>query len=66
MQVSDRLAPHALLQRSLIAVEVTPAELAAPIETLTTKTMRASDDPEQIDFADFLFCRIAALREASR
>jgi hypothetical protein len=62
----DRLAPRALLRRSLISAQVTPSELSLLIETLTAKALRAAEDPEQVDFADFLFRRVAELREAFR
>jgi hypothetical protein len=59
-------APRALLHRLTISIEVTPAELSALIEVLTAKAARAADDPQQIDFADFMFRRVAELREAFR
>jgi hypothetical protein len=66
MRATDRTAPRALLQRSLISVKLTPAELSSLIEALNTKAVHAADDPDQIDFADFLFRRVAELREAFR
>jgi hypothetical protein len=66
MRATDRTAPRALLHRSLITVEITPLELSVLIEVLTTRAVRAADDPDQVDFADFLFRRIAELREAFR
>jgi hypothetical protein len=62
----DRFAPRALLRRELISVPVAPSELSLLIETLTAKALRAAEDPEQVDFADFLFRRVAELREAFR
>jgi hypothetical protein len=64
--VTDRGAPRALLRRSLISVELTSSELSLLIETLNVKGVRAAEDPEQIDFADFLFRRVAELWEAFR
>lgn len=62
----DRSAPRALLRRSLISVDVTPSELSLLIETLNAKAVRAAEAFEQVDFADFLFRRVAELREAFR
>jgi hypothetical protein len=62
----DRFAPRALLHRSLISVQVAPSELSLLIEMLTAKALRAAEDPEQVDFADFLFRRVAELRDAFR
>jgi hypothetical protein len=62
----DRFAPRALLCRSLISIEVSPSELSLLIETLTAKAVRAAENSEQIDFADFLFRRVTELREAFR
>ena len=49
----DRFARRALLRRELISVPVAPSELSLLIETLTAKALRAAEDPEQVDFADF-------------
>jgi hypothetical protein len=62
----DRTTPRALLRRSLISLAVTPSELSLLIEALNAKAVRAAEDPDQIDFADFLFRRVAELREAGR
>ena len=62
----DHTAPRALLRRSLISAQVTQSELSLLIEALNAKAVRAAEDPEQIDFADFLFRRAAELREAGR
>jgi hypothetical protein len=52
--------------RLLIAVEITPLELSLLIEVMQARALRAADDPDQIDFADYLFRRVAELREAGR
>jgi hypothetical protein len=62
----QQITPRALLRRSLITVKVTPLELSALIELLETRATVAADHSDQCDFADFLFCRIAELREAGR
>jgi hypothetical protein len=49
-----------------IRIEVTPLELSLLIEALETRALRAADDADQVDFADYLFRRITELREASR
>jgi hypothetical protein len=56
----------AVLARRTIAVELTAGELHLLIRTLEQQATRAAHDPEQIDFADWLYCRIAQLREATR
>jgi hypothetical protein len=61
-----QIAPRALLRRSLITVKVTPLELSALIELLETRATVAADHSDQCDFADFLFRRIAQLREVGR
>jgi hypothetical protein len=67
MQLSpDRFAPRALLTRPLIPLEITPRELSLLIGALEIIARRAAEDPEQEDFADYLFRRIAELREAGR
>jgi hypothetical protein len=65
-QAPDRFAPRALLRRALIVVEITPSELALLVEALEARAAVAAEHPEQIDFADFLFRRVAELREACR
>lgn len=59
-------APRSLLVRETITVEVYPVELHDLIELLTARAVRALMDPDQIGYADYLFTRIAALREAGR
>ena len=66
MRQPDRVAPRALLARLLISVEVTPSELSLLIDTLQAKAVRAAEDPDQTDFADYLLRRVAELREAMR
>ena len=66
MGATDRLAPRALLLRPLITIAVTPSELSALVEALNGRTCRAAQDHEQVDFADYLFRRVAELREAFR
>jgi hypothetical protein len=63
---ADRSAPRALLVRPTINVELTPTELALLIEALTVRANRAAADPEQSDFADYLYRRVAELRQAGR
>jgi hypothetical protein len=62
----DRTTPRALLNRTLITVQVTASELHTLIEALETKAAKAAEDGDQIDFADFLYRRCAELREACR
>jgi hypothetical protein len=57
-------APRSLAARTLIPVEITPRELHRLIRILEDEAVKAADDPDQLDFADFLFQRIAVLREA--
>jgi hypothetical protein len=63
---TDRLAPRALLVRPAITIEVTPSELCLLIEALERAASRAAEDPAQIYFADYLYRRIAELRDAAR
>jgi hypothetical protein len=64
--VSDRQAPRALLVRPAIVVEITPGELYQLIRALEAEAARAAQDPAQVDFADYLYRRVAELREAAR
>jgi hypothetical protein len=60
-------APRALLHRPPpVQVALTPHELALLIERLETRAREAAEDPDQVDFADYLFRRCAELREAGR
>lgn len=61
----DHPAPRALLVRSLISVEITPSELYRLIRSLEDEALVAIEDGRD-DYADFLFRRIAELREAGR
>jgi hydroxymethylglutaryl-CoA reductase len=66
MRQSDRFAPRALLLRASITIAVTPGELSLLIAALQSKAERAAEDLDQVDYADYVFQRIAALREAGR
>lgn len=66
MRQIDRFAPRALLIRPAITVEVTPSELHVLIEALETQAARAAENGAQVDFADYLYRRVAELREAAR
>jgi hypothetical protein len=59
-------APRSLLVRETITLEVYPIELHDLIELLTARAVRAAESPDQVGYADYLFQRIAALREAGR
>jgi hypothetical protein len=59
-------APRALVRQMRIAVEVSPLELSLLIAALERRACQAADNPEMIDFARFLFSRIAELREVGR
>jgi hypothetical protein len=59
-------APRSLVVRPLIRLDVTPFEHSGLVEWLEARALRAAEDPEQIDYADYLFRRIAELREAVR
>jgi hypothetical protein len=62
-----RFAPRALLRRPPgISLELTPFELSLLIEALEDRALRAAEDPDLVDYADFLFRRVAELREAGR
>ena len=61
----DRTAPHALLVRSLISVELTASELHRLIRSLEVTALAAADIGLD-DYADFVFRRVAELREAGR
>jgi hypothetical protein len=54
---SVRFAPRALLHRHRIAVDLSPFELSVLIEQLQAWALRAAEDPEHIDLADFWFVR---------
>jgi len=61
----DTPAPRALLHRSRIAVTLTPSELHKLVTAIEAEVLQAIE-AEQEDFADYLFCRVAELREAAR
>jgi hypothetical protein len=58
-------APRALLVRRLITVELTPAELHRLVRSIEADALAAIEDGKN-DYADFLFRRVAQLREAGR
>ena len=66
MRSADAASPRALFRRSRIAVELTSLELSMLIELLEARATIAANHSDQCDFADFLFCRVAELREAGR
>lgn len=59
------LAPRALLVRSLIPVALTASELHRLISSLEAEAVAAADAGLD-DYADFLFRRVAELREVAR
>jgi hypothetical protein len=58
-------APRAI-RRQTIAIDVSAFELSLLIGALERMATDAAEDPLRIDYADYLFCRIAALRECAR
>ena len=64
--IASNFAPRSLPVRLTIAVELHPDELYKLIRTLEAEAIAAADHPEQVGYADYLFQRIAALREAGR
>jgi hypothetical protein len=58
--------PRSLLVRPTISAELTPHELYRLIETLSADAICAAACPNQIGYADYLFQRIAQLRETCR
>jgi hypothetical protein len=59
-------APRALLRQMRITVALSPLELSLLVAALERRACEAADDPDMVDFAQFLFCRVAELREAGR
>jgi hypothetical protein len=57
---------RSLPTHSIVTIEVTPRELHRLIRVLEDEAVKAADDVDQLDFADYLFQRVAALREAAR
>jgi len=66
MRALDRATPRALLYRTMVSVELTSNELSILIEALESRAVQAADRSDQVDFADYLFRRVAELREAFR
>jgi hypothetical protein len=66
MRALDRATPRALLYRTMVSVELTSNELSILIEVLEARAVEAADRSDQVDFADYLFRRVAELREAFR
>jgi hypothetical protein len=58
-------APRALLVRSTVTVTLTPGELHKLIRAHEAEAEQAIADGRD-DYADFLFRRVAELREAGR
>jgi hypothetical protein len=61
----DRLVPRALLCRTLITIQVTPAELHKLIRALEDDAYSAFEG-RQVDFAYYVLGRVSELREAGR
>ena len=66
MSSSTPFAPRALLRQMMIPIEVSPLELSVLVAALERRACRVANDPDMIDFAQFLFDRVAQLREAAR
>jgi hypothetical protein len=66
MRALDRATPRAQLYRTMVSVELTSNELSILTEALESRAVLAADRGDQIDFADYLFRRVAELREAFR
>jgi hypothetical protein len=58
--------PRSPLVGPMISVELTPAVLHDLVELTTARAVRAAEHAGQIGYADYLFTRIALLREAGR
>jgi hypothetical protein len=58
-------APRSLLVRETIMVPLTAAELHGLIQKTEAEAVQAEAEGK-LDFADFLFRRVAELREATR
>jgi hypothetical protein len=61
----SRFTPRALLRRSLISIEVSPSELYRLIRSLEAEAVAAAEIGLD-DYGDYLFRRVAELREAGR
>ena len=66
MRATDRVTPRALLHRTMVSVELTSNELSILVAALECRALQAADRSDQVDFADYLFRRVAELREAFR
>jgi hypothetical protein len=64
--VAADFAPRALLRRRRIRVGLSPWELHRLIRSLEERAREAADEPDGVDYADYLFRRVAQLREAAR
>jgi hypothetical protein len=58
--------PCALLNRTAITVRLFPSELYTLIRELEARALMAANHADTAEYADYLFCRIAELREAMR
>jgi hypothetical protein len=61
-----QFVPHALPRQPLVDVQLTPHELFLLIEALERRGCQAADNYGTIGFTQYLFCRVATLREAGR
>ena len=59
-------APRSVLRRHMIKVQLTPSEIYVLIEALEAQAERAAQCFDQTDFADYVFQRVAELRETAR
>lgn len=66
MKTTKTHTPRALMARPAIEISLTPSELAILIRALEARANAAAEHFDQVDYADFLFQRIADLREAGR
>lgn len=64
MRSSDRFARCALLVCQAITVTHSASELSLLTEALEAHAVRAADDPHPCDYADYVFRRVAELRDA--
>jgi hypothetical protein len=66
LRATDNVTPRALLHRTMLPVELTSHELSLLVGLLEHRAVQAAEHSDQIDFADFLFRRVAELRAAFR
>ena len=59
-------SPRSLPVRQTVTVELFPDELYRLIRALEAEAERAAEFVDQVGYADFLFQRVAALRETGR